>query len=105
MYAGSDPDNTNYVSLEAAATYVGIIGNKNGSGTVQELRVKSNGANIVLDPGSADIKWNKALVALGGGAVPTLGTIGGAGPTGAAQVGWERRLDSTGAVCWSPIWK
>jgi hypothetical protein len=61
--------------------------------------------NILIDPGTADIKWGKALVALGGGAAPTLGTIGGSGPATAAQNAWLRALDSTGATIWIPIWK
>jgi hypothetical protein len=61
--------------------------------------------NILVDPGTADIKWGKALVALGGGAAPTFGTIGGTGPTAAAQNAWMRVLDSTGAAFWIPVWK
>ena len=61
--------------------------------------------NLVLCTGGGDIKWGKALVALGGGAAPTLGTIGGSGPTAAGQNTWMRVLDSTGAACWVPVWK
>lgn len=46
-----------------------------------------------------------ALVALGGGAAPTLGTIGGSGPATAAQNTWLRMVDSTGAAFWVPVWK
>lgn len=53
----------------------------------------------------SDIQWNKALVALGGGAAPTVGTIGGSGPATAAQNSWLRVLDSTGAAAWIPVWK
>jgi hypothetical protein len=60
---------------------------------------------INLDPGTADIVWAKPLVALGGGAAPTVGTIGGTGPTTAAQNSWMRVLDSTGAAFWIPVWK
>lgn len=45
------------------------------------------------------------LVALGGGAAPTLGTIGGLGPAAAAQNSWVRMTDSTGAAVWVPAWK
>src|SRR5262249_22572861 len=45
------------------------------------------------------------LVAPGNGAVPILGAIGGAGPQSAAQNGWARMLDSTGAAFWVPVWK
>lgn len=46
-----------------------------------------------------------ALVALGGGAAPTFGTIGGSGPATAAQNTWLQMKDSTGANFWVPAWK
>lgn len=67
--------------------------------------INTDNTNLILSPGTADIRWNKALVALGGGAAPTLGTIGGAGPTAAAQNSWMRVLDNTGAAFWVPAWK
>lgn len=45
------------------------------------------------------------LVALGGGAAPTLGTIGGAGPASAAQNTWIKLFDSGGNAVWVPAWK
>src|SRR5216683_1215141 len=60
--------------------------------------------NVVLNP-IGDIKWGKAIVALGGGAAPTLGTIGGTGPAAAGQNGWMRVVDSTGTAFWVPIWR
>ena len=42
-------------------------------------------------------------VALGGGAAPTLGTIGGSGPTAAAQSGWLSFLVA-GAPRFMPYW-
>lgn len=42
-------------------------------------------------------------VALGGGAGATLGTIGGAGPTAAAQSQWLR-IDIGGTAHWIPVW-
>jgi hypothetical protein len=45
------------------------------------------------------------LVNLGGGAAPTLGTIGGAGPATAAQNKWLRLRDAVGADFWVPLWK
>ncbi len=44
-----------------------------------------------------------AEVALGGGAAPTLGTIGGSGPTGAAQTGWLKVTNSAGSVRFAPL--
>lgn len=42
-------------------------------------------------------------VALGGGAVATLGTIGGAGPTAAAQAQWLQ-IEINGVNHWIPVW-
>jgi hypothetical protein len=53
----------------------------------------------------ADIEWGRPLVALGGGAAPTFGTIGGSGPATAAQNTWMRVVDSTGAAFFVPAWK
>ena len=61
--------------------------------------------NLKLTSGSGDIQWGPGLIALGGGATPVLGTIGGAGPATAAQNTWMRILDSTGATFWVPTWK
>lgn len=61
--------------------------------------------NLTLGAGATDLKWGKALIALGGGAGPTFGTIGGSGPATAAQNSWMRVLDSTGAAFWVPAWK
>ena len=43
--------------------------------------------------------------ALGGGAAATLGTVGGSGPTTAAQNSWTRLYDSSGATYWVPLWQ
>jgi len=42
-------------------------------------------------------------IALGGGAAATLGTIGGAGPTAAAQAQWME-VDIGGTAHWIPVW-
>lgn len=62
-------------------------------------------AGFIINPGTGNIQWNKTFAGLGGGAPPTLGTIGGTGPTVAAQNSWLPMLDSTGAACWVPVWK
>jgi hypothetical protein len=41
--------------------------------------------------------------ALGGGAAPTFGTIGGTGPTAAAQARWLR-ISIGGVPHWVPVW-
>lgn len=77
------------------------------AGGSTERLVEFTAADRVLLAGSGtpDIQWGKALVALGGGAAPTFGTIGGAGPATAAQNSWMRVVDSTGAAFWVPAWK
>lgn len=42
-------------------------------------------------------------IALGGGAAPTLGTIGGSGPTTAAQAQWVE-IDIGGTAHWIAVW-
>lgn len=42
-------------------------------------------------------------IALGGGAAATLGTIGGSGPTAAAQAQWVE-IDIGGVAHWIPVW-
>lgn len=60
---------------------------------------------LALGTSGVDIRWVPALVALGGGAAPSFGTIGGAGPGTAAQNSWMRVIDSLGAAFWVPVWK
>jgi hypothetical protein len=111
------PDNAialRAVSLDNAVTRVEVSGNTTGNApsitgageTNTGLTLATSGSgNLVLEPNSGDIRWNKALVALGGGASATLGTIGGSGPATATQNTWMRILDSTGAAFWVPAWK
>jgi len=47
----------------------------------------------------------RILTALGGGAAPVLGTIGGAGPAVAAQNSWLQMVDATGVAFFVPAWK
>ena len=50
-----------------------------------------------------DLPFISDGVALGGGATPTLGTIGGSGPTSAAQAQWIE-VDIGGTPHWIPVW-
>jgi hypothetical protein len=63
-----------------------------------------NNVNEVDFSGAPIIKLGGATP-LGGGATPTLGTIGGSGPTTAAQNGWVEFTDGGGASFWMPSWK
>lgn len=59
---------------------------------------------VEIGDNSAAIKWNKAKVALGGGAAPTFGTIGATGPTAAAQNAWLPVILSDGVAGFVPVW-
>lgn len=64
----------------------------------------------LLSPGElylnpvGDLKFGN-LIALGGGAAATLGTILGLGPGTAAQAGWMRFRDTAGNVSFFPVWR
>lgn len=49
--------------------------------------------------------FGSGQTALGGGGGATLGTIGGAGPTGTVQTEWIRLKDFLGNNFWIPIWR
>lgn len=78
--------------------------NAGGTAAISLIELNS-GDVVVLSANANDIQWGKPLVTLGGGATPTLGTIGGSGPTAAAQHSWMRVMDSGGAAFWVPAWK
>lgn len=82
----------NVIGLAAGLTNNIIIADGNGT-----IRLQIDAAG--------NFRWTTPLIALGGGAAPTLGTIGGAGPATAAQNTWLQFLDSTGAVAFMPVWK
>lgn len=94
-------DNTVDIGLSGAnrprtgyfATSVETVLVQNGTGTLQ------------LGNASGDIQWKKANVALGGGAAPTVGTIGGSGPAVAAQRNWLRFIESDGTASFIPVWR
>lgn len=70
-----------------------------------EMALGTNGADVLTLTAAGDIKWHKAMVALGGGAAPTVGTIGGSGPAVAAQRGWLRLIESDGTASFLPLWR
>jgi len=82
-----------------------VRGVDSGGSTTYALIGIGSSNQVVLGSTSTDIQWGVALVALGGGAAPTFGTIGGSGPATAAQNTWMRVIDSSGAAFWVPVWK
>lgn len=69
-------------------------------------RNNADSANIVLLGITAtdDLVLGANTYANGGGAAPTLGTIGGSGPTAAAQNGWVKMYIG-GGYAWLPYWR
>jgi hypothetical protein len=75
---------------------------RNATNDADLVLLKLNTANILE---IHTLQYQKALIALGGGSAPTLGTVGGLGPSAAAQNSWAQFYDSTGAAFWIPVWK
>lgn len=98
---GTFTDASNYERMALTTTTgtgVAVVAETAGTG--------GDNLDLALTPaGTGDVRINKALVALGGGAAPTVGTIGGSGPATAAQNSWLQLKDSSGAVMWVPVWK
>lgn len=94
---------TVFQATRSQAGYEALAGGFIFTGTT--LITKDGSARVLLAPAGGDIRWGRPLVALGGGAAPTLGTIGGTGPTAAAQNSWMRVVDDGENVFWVPVWK
>lgn len=102
LVVGTNPATVGTIALANAAT----IYARNAANNANILALDVTSGNTVrLAGGGDDIQWGTVLIALGGGAAPTLGTIGGSGPATAAQNSWMRVIDSTGAAFWVPAWK
>lgn len=97
---------TNPASAGAArfANNVNLAG-RNAANNADVTMMKVNGTNQVdVAPDGAAIRWGTTVVALGGGSAPTLGTIGGSGPTNAAQNAWIPVILSSGIQGFMPVW-
>ncbi len=98
---GTTPATTGAIRVNSSGSLVARNAANSGNITLIGLSVDI----VAIGAGATDILWSKPLVALGGGAAPTLGTVGGSGPTTAAQNSWMRVLDSTAGAFWVPVWK
>ena len=76
-----------------------ITSNPSG-GTNNYAIHQSNTGGVTRLDGRLDINRG---IALGGGATATLGTIGGSGPTAAAQAQWVE-IDIGGTAHWIAVW-
>jgi hypothetical protein len=70
-----------------------------------DVGLVANSVEVVRAQAGGLLRFLQVLIALGGGAAPTLGTIGGGGPAAAAQNSWLKVADSTGAAIFIPVWK
>lgn len=77
--------------------------NAGNSADIQLISLVTDEVVLAIDGG--DIRWGRANVALGGGAAPTLGTIGGSGPAAAGQRNWLRFIESDGTASFIPVWR
>lgn len=115
----------NYWRVLGAGSLVNVGGNTQvfgwsnaGSGTL-DTGISRNGAavfafgngtaqDVTGEVQAAVFKTTTALITATGASTPTFGTnfIGGTGgPTVAAQNGWMKLKDSSGATVWMPVWK
>lgn len=100
---------SNVALSRPAAGVMRMIGQNgaNNEGLDWNFQATANVVAVSSTTGAA-LRINNLLdvnngVALGGGAPATLGTIGGAGPTAAAQAQWLR-IDIGGVAHWIPVW-
>jgi hypothetical protein len=103
----SSVSQANFAGFVSAGTSGNFQAGINGSAAV----VFSSSGNLKLQVDTVgtstggDIQWGKPNVALGGGAAPTVGTIGGSGPAAAAQRNWLRFIESDGTASFIPVWR
>lgn len=95
--------------VESSANQLDLIAGAAATGNVNvytggTIRASFGSGGLVIAANNG-LQLGIAENALGGGASATFGTIGGTGPTTAAQNSWQRLLDSAGATIWVPVWK
>ena len=117
---GSDPDNGiyfggNVINFATGGTYRGqftpaghFVPGANNTYDLGTTGIRYR--NIFAENGifSSVFQIDTALITSTGASTPSFGTnfIGGTGgPTTAAQNGWAKFQDSTGATIWVPVWK
>lgn len=84
--------------------------NVGNTADVEIARISSVNSDVVLGNGTISLTGTSLVdfagppVGLGGGAAPTFGTIGGAGPATAAQNSWLK-IKIAGVDTWIPVWR
>jgi len=95
-------------SGSAGAPSIALSGSTSGiySTAADTVDFASAGSNSlrITSAGLVDFRTAAASVALGGGAAPTFGTIGGSGPATAGQWGWVKVLVG-GTATYLPGWR
>jgi hypothetical protein len=86
----------NFLTAFASATGLSPSLGASGTDAAVDLTLSGKGTGV--------INYGYATTALGGGAAPTLGTIGGTGPATAAQNSWLA-VKINGALSFLPVWR
>lgn len=68
------------------------------------VQVGDTGQRLTLVASAGNLNVGYDVTALGGGAAPTVGTIGGSGPATAAQNSWLKILIN-GTASFIPVWR
>lgn len=98
--------NTEYWQLNSSGHFIAFTNNANDIGLSGGNKPRTIYVGTSVE--SPVFKTTTALITATGGSTPAFGTnfIGGTGgPTTAAQNGWMKMQDSSGATVWVPVWK
>jgi hypothetical protein len=95
------PNNASYNARNAANTADKTLLRLSATDVVE---VGDAALNLSLLAAAGSVDFRYATTALGGGAAPTLGTIGGAGPAAAAQNSWLKVLIN-GTASYLAVWR
>jgi hypothetical protein len=105
VWAIGTPENIGTAAIgELVLGHAKAIRGSDSGGTGSLRLVEFNNGRVLLSGSGNEIQWGNAAVALGGGAAPTLGTIGGSGPATAAQNAWLKVRDASGNARFIPVW-
>lgn len=86
-------------ALAIGLANAGIIAGRNAVGNANINIIGTDASDrVVISTSGNDIMWGRAVIALGGGATATMGTIGGSGPATSAQKEWLQVITSTGVT-------
>lgn len=97
---GTTPATSGVIRIPSGSS----ISSRNNANTANIALATLNASDIWDLGGGNLINFNYAVTALGGGAAPTFGTIGGSGPAAAAQNSWLRVFIG-GTSSFLPVWR